>query len=505
MKFFYLFFAIVLILIITFFSLCYWQDRYPLFIGFYDIAYHASTAVGFQRCGGFTLTNFWAGHSLEGSPYIYFPFFHIVGLLILSLGANPFFLTYWLSWLLLPLSFISVLLFTYKAYGEKVAVYAVLLLSLSPLWMEKQWGLPPQSFVFVIIPLIFLALIKERYIIVVLLSLCCMATHFTGVLLFPTLFLYALQNKHQRKPLLIILGIIFLAGLPGIWFAIRRISSGFVGIALQESLIRDSLSRLFGIKWFHGYMGWLAILGLIICYLKRDKFLILPSYFFVFLPLAWTTKHIRFWGAPALFIFSLLGAVALGTFHSWLEKRGRGKLRSFGSFAIFVLIFLAANIAFYYTSHPSVRLKTPTIIFLKNRDIWPKSKPLFSPGDRQKMIKLIKEKVNVDEFFSIDSSQNINNFVAAYTGRSTVLPYSLGNIPEGMKLVVAGKSPSADYAFLERINEKFSAYILTDSARAAKVKVPKPLVKTETIRIVFLVIAIAAFATLPFAKKVLHS
>lgn len=500
-------------LIITFLSLSYWQDRYPLFIGFYDIAYHASSAVGFQRCGGFTLTNFWTGHSVEGSPYIYLPFFHIVGLLILSLGANPFFLTYWLSWLLLPLSFLSVLLFTYKAYGEKVAVYAVLLLSLSPLWMEKQWGLPPQSFVFVIIPLIFLALIKERYIIVALLTLACMATHFTGILLFPLLFLYALQNKRQRKPLLIMLGIILLAGLPGIWFAMRRISSGFVQIGLRESLIRDSLSRLFGIGWFHGYMGWLAILGLIICYLKKDKFLILPSCFLVFLPMAWTTRHIRFWGAPALFIFSLLGAVALGTFHSWLEKRKRGKL---GSFGIFVLIILSANIAFYYTSHSSVQLKTPTIIYLKTRDIWPKSKPLFSPGDRQKMIKLIKEKVNVDEFFYIDCSQNINNFVAAYTRRSTVLPYGLGNIPEGMKLVVAGKSPSrkspsspsspsGDYAFLERINELFNAYLLTDSTRAAKVKVPRPLVKTGTIRIIFLVIAIAAFATLPFAKKVLHS
>jgi len=485
-KFFYLCLAVIIIAFITLFSLSYWRGHYLLFLEYYDIAYHASSATGFQRAGGFTLTNFWAGNSIKGSPYIYFPFFHIVELLLLSLRANASFLTYWLSWLLFPLSLITILLFTSKTYGIKTALYTVFLLSLSPLWMEKQWGLPPQAFVFVVTPLIFLALVKERYIIVIVLTLFCMGTHFTGLFLFPFLLLYGLQNKSQRKAIFIILGILLLVSSPFIWFSLRRVSSQVLLIKLHKSTlinsIMDSFYRLFGMRrQFHVYMGWLAIAGLIICYLKRNKYLILPTYFFVFFPIAWTTQLIRFWGAPALLIFSLLGGVALGTFHNWIERGKRSNTK--GLVFLFITLFIGCFL-FSYISKLSPQFKTPSIIYLRSPHLWLDPKILFSMEERQKIIDLVESFVDPDEFFWINSSYNLNNFVAANTTRSTVLSPKIGVMPEGMRLVVDKQRPSSDYILLDEVNQQFNAYILTKPDRAAKVLKPKPLIRTKCLVVI---------------------
>ncbi len=490
MKYLYLLLSIAIIAAISWLSLKYWQEQYPLFMEFYDIAYHNASAVGLQRCGGFTLNNFWAVYSIGGAPNVYFPFYQVVGLLMLSAGISAYFLTYWLSWAFLPLSFLAVLLFAYNVYGRRAALYSVMLLGLSPVWMEKMWGAPPQALVYILTPLIFLALAKERYVAVFILTVCAMAAHFTGLFLLPFLFLYSLQNKKQRKSVFILLGVLFLISFPLVLFGIQRIKEIHLSVGFSRSTLIDSIKwsfhRVFDIKGqLHVFLGWLAMLGLVVSYLKRKQFLILPSYFFAILPMAWTGQEIKFWGVPSLFIFSLLGGVALDR----VEGLARTVRTAIIGLLFFIFIFLGSHWLFYHASNWPVQVKTPTLAYLRNPSIWLHPKLTFSMADRERITKLVKENVRDDEFFWIESSNNINNQVALNSRRSTVASKTLQEnaltLVKGIKLVVANLAPSEDYILLEGIDNGFNAYILRDPSTAAKVNIPGAILKTWQLGIIF--------------------
>jgi len=487
-KYLYLFLAIAIIAAISVFSLDYWQDQYPLFIGSYDIAYHANSVVGLERCGGFTMTNFWAGYSPEGSRNIYLPFFHLAGLVIMSLGAGTSFLTYWMSWSFFPLSLIAVLLFAYRAYGARIALYSVMLLALSPVWMEKQWGMPPQALVYVLTPLVFWALVEKRFVAATILTLCTMATHFTGLFLLPFLFLYGAQSREQRRPVFIMLAVILLLGSPFIVFMLQRIRTTELPLGFSSHAFRGALRHMFDLKdTFHVYLGWLAVIGLAVCYFKRKRFLILPCYLLAGFPLACSNWGMRFWVAPAFFIFALLGGVALGGLHRVVERMRFGKL---AGLAYFVLIFLLAHALFYGLSEEPEFIRTPLLLFLNKPDIWQHPTPIFPQEDRDRMVELVGERVGEKELFWVEYSNNMNNYVALRSNRSTIASITLKEnamtLVDGIKLVVAKAAPSSDYIILDRINEQYNAYILADGAKAAKITVPKPLLTVRQIQWIFM-------------------
>lgn len=493
MKYLYLFFAIAIITVICFSSLAYWETRYPSFLEFYKISYHISNAVGFMRCGGFTLTNFWAPSFAENMPNTYFPLFQFIELLMLSKGVSIYFLSYWLTWIFLPLAFLTMLVFIYSLYGARITAYAIGFLSLSPIWMEQQWMNPPQSLVFILIPLIFLALLYKRYIAGLILILCCMATNTIGLFILPCLLLYAIHDRPQRNSVLILLGIILVLGTPLFWLVAQRMKfdeifrSGFINRSLIDA-IKRFWSIMFSIKsQNHVFLGWLGFMGLIVCYIKRGKFLILPSLFFALAPLAWTSQEIRFWGMPAIAIFSLLGAVFFGTIHEWLEKIKFGKLIGLG---FFISVLILANILFYRLPNISLQLKIPTLVFLNKPGTWYYPR-IYSMKEKARIIELVKEHVAPDEFFYLHGSYYLNYYIAANSQRSVFIPKIREELPANIKLVIERfNAPSPDYEFLEKVNEEFdfSAYILKDAPKALKVKGAKPLVKTEQLKIVFIVL-----------------
>ena len=546
MRYIYIILALILITIIAIYSLEYWQDRYPLFLGSYDIAYHANAAAAMERLGGWSRVNFWAGTG-DATPNTYFPFLHMVSILLLDAGAGQYFLTYWWSWLMLPLSFAAVLIFAASVYGSRIALYLVLLMALSPVWLEKQWGLPPQALVFVLTPFVFLALAKKKYIAVAILTACCMATHFLGAILVPTLFLYALQSREARKPVFIMLGLFLLAGAPFIWFVAQRIAHADLPVRFAYPTFTESLShalyRVFDVKrQFHGFMGWLAVAGLLICFVrtlsfprKREStssYALLSSYFLASFPMALSYQEMRYWVGPALFIFPLLGGVALGTAHEWIERialsfprklsfprltlsfpRKRESIFIF-NLTMIIIIFLASHVLFSKLSTNPQQVKTPTLVYLRSPDIWQHPRQVFSMKDKEKIAQLVRERVEPDEYFWVDYSNNLNNYIAASAGRSTVKSIRLDrkatSLVEGIKLVVAKENPLSQpspqggegkgegYVFLSTINKEYNAYILKNNTAAAKVKLPKPLVTTGQLRISFIAMAVLILINMSF-------
>ena len=524
MRYLYLIISIAIIAAICFSSLSYWQDRYPGYIEFYNIAYQASNAVGFLRCGGFTLINFWAPDSIDGVPNTYFPFFQIIELLMLALGASIYFLTYWLTWLMLPLSFLIMLFFSFRLFGARVGLYAISLVSLPFIWTDRHLTNPAQSLTMILIMLVILCLVYKRYITAFILSLCCMATHTMGLIVMPCIFLYGIHERHKRKPVFIMLGlmallavVVFFAGLlksnaqglysidadfnPALATKFHDMGANLFTRNLGSAIL-GSFKSLFSVKdQNHVFLGWLAVAGLIICYMKRGKFLILPSMFLAFFPIAWTGSKVRFWGMPAITIFSLLGAVSLAAIHGRLENMRSGKVLGV---AFFILVFIASHFLFYNMSDVSKHLKTPTMVYLNKPDMWHHPR-VFAMKEKERIIELVKENVEPDEFFYIHGSYYFNNYVAANSFRSAFIPEGVDYTSQGIKLIVERfNAPSNEYSFLEKVNEEFdfSAYVLADASRAAKVTVPRPLVSIGQLNIGFIVMGGLILADIFIPRKV---
>ncbi|MBU4376757.1 MAG: hypothetical protein KKD29_04685, partial [Candidatus Omnitrophica bacterium] len=518
MKYLYLLLALIIITAICISSLMWWQDRYPGYIEFYNIAYQASNAVGFLRCGGFTLTNFWAPDFTEGVPNTYFPFFQIIELFMLERGAGIYFLTYWLTWLMLPLSFLIMLFFSVRLYGLRAGLYTISLVSLAFLWTDKHLTNPAQSVAMILIMLVFLALVYKRYIAAFILSLCCMASHTLGLIIVPGILLYGIHQRRQRKSVFIMLGIILLLGafLLGTIFIDNnlRVAMAVKFQALGANIFsRDlkgeiigSLRTMLDVKnQNHVFLGWLALAGLVICYIRRGKFLILPSIFLAFFPIAWTGDKIRFWGMPAVTIFSLLGGVFLAQVHERLERINTintiGVRLPYGSrtpivkpgkilgLSFFIIVFIVSHYLFYHMSDIDIHLKTPTLVYLNRPSIWHHPR-VFAMKEKKRIIELIKENVAPDEFFYLHASYYFNNYAAANSRRSAFIPVGVDYKSQGIKLIVERfNAPSDEYSFLEKVNEEFdfSAYVLKDSTKPAKVKISKPLVTIKQLQIAFMV------------------
>lgn len=488
----YTIFALVLIALISILGLNYWSSYYPLFSEFYDINYHLANATGLLRSGGLPLINFW---DELNTPYLYlpFPFLHIFEALLLSAGVSIFFISYWLSWLFLPLSLFTAWLFIHKVYGSKPGLYSIALLSLPTVWMTNQWGRPAQALVCVLTPLVFLALAKKRYITTAILTVCCIATHFTGIVLLPFLLVYAFSRQDQRKQVFAILGCLVFSGLFYFWL-VRNKLVNFYPEFLSNSSIKDTIINIFTMlvnprAVFHGFLGILALLGIVVCYKKKGAYLILPSFFFVSLLLVFYADPMRFWTGPGIFIFSCLGGVAFASLHNFIEARQnliKGLLVS-----LLILIF-SYTLFYVLLRQQSDDVRMPSLLYLVHKESRP-SKLTFPLADRFKIIELVKKYTDADEVFRIDSSMNINWFVSVYSLRSTLWA-NLGDFPKGIKLAIAKVLPSNDYSFIASVNEEYNAYVLNDASKARKISIPRPLLTLKYLYILLmLMFAIVLF------------
>jgi hypothetical protein len=159
---------------------------------------------------------------------------------------------------------------------------------------------------------------------------------------------------------------------------------------------------------------------------------------------------------------------------------------------------MISGFLFYRLPDISLQLKIPTLVFLNKPGTWYYPR-IYSMKEKERIIELVREHVAPDEFFYLHGSYYLNYYLAANSQRSAFIPKIREELPGNIKLVIERfNAPSPDYKFLEKVNEEFdfSAYILKDSQKAVKVKIPKPLIKTRDLSLIFLGMAILILADL---------
>lgn len=493
MRFIYVILSIGLILLLSFFSLHYWKAYYPLYLEVYDVAYHLAVSVGMDRAGGLTATSFWQDAS-RPVPAYYPPFFHLCGLMLLRLGVGLNFLLKYLDWMLYPAALFSLWLFMSVCFGSRIGFYSLVLMSLPPLFMEKVWGHPTFGLFCVLVPLVFLSLLKKRYITTLLLIFLSLATHMSAGIILLILLIYAIHSRKDRKFIFMLLAALVILGLPVLWIAAKRISfynffqwKGLISY-LRASLARGGFTAFFDYKnQFYVHLGILGVLGALVCYFRRGRYLLFPS---IFIALGMINNIASVSGDPGAFrynqmlpmvMFPMLGGVFLDAVHGRFERlaslmKSPYTLLALKSFAILIILIIAVYRSFYKLSQQPEYNRTPAIAFLNRPYIWLPYKLLFTTGQRARLLELIKENVAEDEMIFNSAGMNLTNTLSAFSRRSFTR-----DIPAAPKMLIAERA-SSGYRFFENMNPQFSVYILEDKAKAGKASPPIPILKFTWIR-----------------------
>jgi len=493
MRALYIALAIGLILIISAFSLNYWERYYPLYLEVYDINYHLAASVGMDRAGGLTMTSFWQ-YAPHQEPMYYPPFFQLCGLLLLRQGVDINFLAKYLVWMLYPMALFSLWFFMCSSFGSRAGFYSLMLYSLPPLLMEKIWGHPPFGVVCVLIPLVFLSLFKRRYIAALILALLGLATHLSAGIILPVLLIYALHSRLQRKPIFILLGFLALSGLPFFWIIVKRVSflGGFSFLGVSQFLKAITATGAFRTFFdyrgqYYVYLGILGALGAVTCYFRKGRFLLFPS---VFIALLLAKNIADAGGAAASFryiqmlpmvFFPMMGGIFLDAAHGRLGRvRFLGRALVVKSLAILFIMIVGAYALFYGLSGLAIYNRTPAIVFLNRPEIWLPYKLLFTMEQRARLLRLVEGNVKEDEMIYNSAGANLGSHLSAFSRRS--LTRDIGAWPK----MLVKQEGLPGYRLLEKMNPQFNVYVLEDASRAGKVTVPKPLVTIKQLKMIFM-------------------
>lgn len=471
--------SITIILIILVVTLL----RYDIFPIFVDIYYHTSVALSFDKAGGIVLWDFWE-FAPEGRPHLYPPFLHCL-MLLLQEVATPVSVGKFISFIMFPASQMTVWLFSREVFSRKCAFYSLLLLSSSLEYFRLQAVTSAAALVLVLVPLMFYAFEKGKYLAATIVLTLCLYTHVgMGPIALGSFALYSIFCREKLKEAVKVIVLSLVLYIPWVIHLI-----GYSGSLSSNSPASGGSLMLF--PWFFG------IIGFFICTQRKKEFLIPVCIFICMIPVAFTYFG-RFTGHSILPL-SLLSGVAL----SQIDERLTGKQKmAFVIGAFIVLILVAPTIGLQkerkdtrqvpHAQGSRIGLQTQSLMTALPR----MQSDSYLTFDNVKMAEIIRRNSQENEIVFIPGGI-MGCFVTAMTGR----PQTLGMWqevaadfepdPKSASLFVMLKGKKVPSA-LTRIGET-EKWVVLRAPEKKTVTIPRAVVKKE---IVYLVMAIALAASL---------
>ncbi|MBU7018448.1 MAG: hypothetical protein HXS44_13135 [Theionarchaea archaeon] len=313
----------VLIITVTTFALLVRFDIFPVFV---DIYYHTSVVVSFDKVGGIVLWDFWE-FAPAGRPHLYPPLLHSV-MLLLSEFADYMTVAKFTSFIMVPLSQMTVWVFSRDILSRKTGFYSVLVLTSSVEYFRLQVITSAAALVLVLVPLAFYAFEKKKYVAAVIILTSCLYTHVSmGPLVVGSFLLYGVLEREKLREAAKIITMSLILYLP--WGIHLLINIG--------SLSSNSPPSSGSLMIFPLIFG---ITGIVICMKRKKEFLIPVCILVCMIPIAFSYPG-RFAGHSVLPL-ALLSGVAL----SWMDSKIMGKKKMFFVLgALLVLSVIAPTIS----------------------------------------------------------------------------------------------------------------------------------------------------------------
>ena len=295
-----------LIIAVTTFFLFMRFDIFPIFV---DIYYHTSVVVSFDRVGGIVLWDFWE-FAPAGRPHLYPPLLHC-GMLFLSEFADYMAVAKFTSFIMVPLSQVTVWVFSREILSRKTGFYSVLVLTSSVEYFRLQAVTSAAALVLVLVPLVFYAFEKKKYWASVILLSFCLYSHVSmGPLAVGSFLLYGVLRREKFKEAAKIIITSLVLYLP--WGIHLMINMGSI-----SSNSPPSSGSFIIFPWIFG------IIGLIICVMRKKEFYIPVCILVCMIPIVFSYPG-RFAGHSVLPL-AFLSGIAL----SWVDSKIIGKKKMF--------------------------------------------------------------------------------------------------------------------------------------------------------------------------------
>jgi hypothetical protein len=307
--------AVVVIVSITIVLLI----RNQLFPVFVDIYYHSSVAVSFEKAGGIVLWDFWE-FAPEGRPHLYPPLLHSI-MLLLSEVAGHMTVAKFISFVMFPASQVTLWWASREIFSRKTAFYALLILSSSLFYFKLQAVTSAAALVLVLVPVIFYAFEKGKYIASGILLALCLYTHVgMGPIALCSFGLYCVLRRERLKEAAkaIVLSLVLFLPL------------GIHLMANMESLSANSPPSAGSLMVFPWILG---IIGALICVRRKKEFLIPVCILVCMIPIAFS-----YWGrfmGHSILPLAMLSGVTL----SHIDEKLSGNQRA--AFVVGALVVLS--------------------------------------------------------------------------------------------------------------------------------------------------------------------
>ena len=286
-------------------------SAYPVFL---DIPYHMAVTQGFREAGGVTTWDFW-DYAPEGRPHLYPPLLHVGMSLLMDLGLSQRAVATLVCLAIFPLVMLTLWWMMRRLFGTRAAFLSLIFLCVPYAFLWQTGITVAASLVLALTPLVFLALEKDRRVAAALLLAMCLYSHLVlGHLVALALVVYLAHRRRYWKRILAALALAYLLYLP--W--------GLVIITNLSSLHFSEPGG--GGNIVLHLLAWLAALaGAAVCYRKKGRYYLLPSYLLSMVPIAFFYPN-RFWEGHVFLPLAMLGAVALdrlcAALRGALDRRG---------------------------------------------------------------------------------------------------------------------------------------------------------------------------------------
>ncbi|MHC1605167.1 MAG: hypothetical protein ACXQTP_04285 [Candidatus Methanofastidiosia archaeon] len=383
--------------------------RYDIFPIFIDIYYHLSVMVGFDQAGGVVIHDFWE-FAPAGRAHLYPPFLHLLMLIPYKLGADIISVGKFTSFIMYPITQLSLWFVAREIFSRKTAFFGVLMLSVPWSFFELEAIVSASALASILALWTYYFIYKKKTMAATVFMAFSLYTHLSlPHLIAGSLILWAAIDKSQRKRIAKVIFVSYILYLPwllNILFNLDAMSSlSFVQMDEIDLILLP-----------------IALLGIIVSLFKvkddQRKYFLPVALLLAMLPIYYSYTS-RFWGHSRLPL-ALLAGIFVSQLCKIVHKRFKINKRAVGIFFAVVILFVSMTQNPIYISNPRyeeiVNKDTITEILLPG-GFFPSSRNSLLP-DIFYIAFQIREKTAPDDIVFVKDGRTAC-LITSLTGRAT--------------------------------------------------------------------------------------
>ncbi len=309
--------------------------RFNIFPIFIDIYYHLAAMQGYNLARGITANAYWE-FAPFGRPQLYPPLLHIIMLFMLKCGVSISFIAKFISFVIFPLTVLTVWFTVRAVYGKRPAFFSVVFLAGASTFFYHMSVLSAAALAQILGLLAFVSIEKDLKFASPVLPTLMLYSHIAiPYFYFVAFLIYGIFRKEKRK--IIFRSLLISALLYSPWLIHTIVHLRYIMPRSPDppGLVPVSVSLNLWL-WVFG------IAGVVIAIFKRKKYLF-PVFLLVLLTPVMLGYQTRFWEVHTIIPLSILSGIFPDHVLSSLRNQS---FRKFVVLVLLIALFISPRLSY---------------------------------------------------------------------------------------------------------------------------------------------------------------